>query len=129
MKKAFLLICILLISNACASRLRCCVEREDVSELLTGYWKEKNSKSTSLFMYSFNQHQAHYTEVEPTAHEGEYFIIDDHTFVDIIKNGQGFDLHFTDLSGSLISKIKFLDQQKLILEMDGIATEFIKVAE
>ena len=129
MKKTFLLIFIILISNACASRLRCCEKKEDVSELLTGYWKEKNSKSTSLFMYSFNQHQGHYTEVEPTVHKGAYFIIDDHTFVDIIKNGRGFDLHFTDMSGNQISKIKFLDQQQLILEMGGIATEFIKVAE
>lgn len=73
-----------LIFNSCSTRLRCCKTSNDVKELLSGYWKEKNSVTKSLDAYSYDQHNGYYTEVEPTENKGEYFIIDDHPYVDVI---------------------------------------------
>ena len=129
MKKTLILILIFLPLTLLGQHLKCCETEKEVESYLSGKWKIKNSDSNTIYHYWFEKGQGNLTEMEQTENEGEYMIIDDHPFVDIIKYDQGFKLKFTHLYSNWTSELKYLNSNKLILITDGRETEYYKIDE
>ncbi|TCI93046.1 hypothetical protein [Tenacibaculum sp. M341] len=145
MKKKLILILIFLPLILLGQDLKCCESKKDVESFLSGIWKPNESNSEFLYnykngeetkteikvfyKYTFEKGLGHLTEMMETDSKGEYQILDDHTFVDIIKDENEFKLKFIDLSGKSTSKLKYLDDNKMILITDSKEVEFIKLTE
>lgn len=145
MKKTLILILTFLPLILLGQHLKCCETKRDVKSFLSGIWKSNESNSeflynykngeeikteiTVFYKYTFEKGQGHLTEIMKTDNKGEYQILDDHTFVDIIKDENGVKLKFIDLSGKSTSKLKYLDDNKMILIVDSKEVEFIKLTE
>ena len=129
MKKILILILTFLPLTLLGQHLKCCESKKEVETFLSGIWKINDSNSEFLFKYTFENGQGHVTEMMKTDKKGEYLILDDHPFVDIIEYEQGFKLKFTDLSGNSTSELKYLNMNKMILVTDGKEVEFTKESE
>lgn len=129
MKKILILIITFLPLTLLGQHLQCCESEKEVAFYLSGKWKIKNSNSKTIYHYWFEKGQGNLTEMEPTDNEGEYIIIDDHSFVDIITYDQGFKLKFTYLNGNWTSELKYLNSNSMILVTDGKEIEYIKATE
>ncbi|WP_459209090.1 hypothetical protein [Aquimarina rhabdastrellae] len=129
MKKALILILTFLPLTLLGQHLKCCETEKAVESYLSGKWKIKNLDSKTIYHYWFEKAQGNLTEMEQTENEGEYLIIDDHSFIDIIKYDQGFKLKFTHLYSNWISELKYLNSNKMILVTNGIETEYYKFNE
>ncbi len=145
MKKALILILTFLPLILLGQDLKCCESKRDVKSFLSGIWKPNESNSEFLYnykngeeikteikvfyKYTFEKSQGHLTEMMETGNKSEYQILDDHTFVDIIKDENGFKLKFIDLSGKSTSKLKYLDNNKMILIIGNKEVGFIKLTE
>ncbi len=129
MKKALILILTFLPLTLLGQHLKCCESEKEVESYLSGKWKIKNSDSKTIYHYWFEKAQGNLTEMEQTENEGEYLIIDDHPFIDIIKYDQGFKLKFTHLYNNWISELKYLNSNKMILVTNGKETEYYKFNE
>ncbi|MDY8135445.1 hypothetical protein [Aquimarina sp. 2201CG5-10] len=129
MKKNLVLILIFLPLTIIGQHLKCCESEKEVESYLSGIWKIKDSDSKTCYKYWFEKGQGNLTEIELTENKGEYLIIDNHPFVDIIKYDMGFKLRFTNLAGNWISELKYLNSKKMILVTDKKEVEYIKVSE
>ncbi len=129
MKKAIFLFLITLPLFVFGQELDCCKTEKDVEMFLTGYWKINDSVSKVHYKFWFTKRQGNLTILELTEDNYEYIVLDDHPFVDIIENGLGFKLNFTDLSENRSSDLKYLDSKKMILDMNGETIEYLKIKE
>lgn len=106
--------------------LDCCKTKKEIENNISGYWKIKDSISKIRYNFWFEKGQGNLTILEPITNDDEYLVLDDHPFVDIIKNDIGFELKFTDLYENRLARIKYLDSVKMILLMDGKNIEYQK---
>lgn len=109
--------------------LKCCESEKEVETYLSGLWKIKESESKTRYQYWFKNGKGNLSEVELIDGKDEYIVIDDHTFVEIIKYDNGFKLEYTILSGSFTSELKYLNSKKMILITDGKEVKYCKTSE
>lgn len=144
-EKKIILILIFLPLTLLGQHLKCCESKKEVETYLSGTWKQNDSKPDFLYKYkndreiktnveifykyTFEKGQGHLMEMIRRDKKDGYQILDDHPFVEIIKYDQGFKLKFTDLSGSTISKLKYLNSNRMILVTNGKEVELIKESE
>ncbi|WP_298514783.1 hypothetical protein [uncultured Kordia sp.] len=128
MKKILILILTLLPFTLLGQHLKCCESTKEVESHLSGIWKLK-SNSKLLFEYTFENDKGHLTEMQESDQKGEYIVLDDHAFVEVIAYEQGFQLKYTGLSGSSTVELKYLNSTRMILVADYKEVEFIKVSE
>lgn len=129
MNKTLILILTFLPLTLFGQHLKCCDSEKEVESYISGFWKKKDSESKIRYQYWFAKGKGNLTEVELTDDEGEFIVVDDHPFVEIIKYDNGFKLKYTDLSGSFISELKYLNSKKMILLTDGKEVEYHKTSE
>ena len=129
MTKTLILLLTFLPLSLFGQQLKCCESEKEVESYLSGKWKIKNSDSKTIYNYWFEKGQGNLTEMERTENEGEYLLIDDHPFVDIIKYDQGFKLKFTYLYSNWTSELKYLNSNRMILVTNGKEVEYVKESE
>ena len=129
MTKILILLLTFLPLTLFGQHLKCCESEKEVETYLSGFWKVKESESKTRYQYWFENGKGNLTEVELTEDENEYIVVDDHPFVEIIKYKNGFKLKYTDLSGSFISELKYLNSKKMILLTNGKEVEYCKISE
>ncbi|MGM0581230.1 MAG: hypothetical protein ACQETL_11155 [Bacteroidota bacterium] len=109
--------------------LKCCKSEKEVKTYLSGKWKIKNSDSKTVHHYWFEEGKGNFEDYIPTENGEEVIIEDNHSFVEIVRNENGFNLKYTYLYGNWISELKYLNEKKLILITDGKKTEYYKKDE
>lgn len=110
----------------------CCASEKDVEAYLNGKWKESNSDSNAEFIYNFENGISKIKYVQPS--DIDAIAIEDHEQdIEIIKHENGFKIKYIDKNSdviySLISKLKYLNSNTLILVTDGKETEYYKTTE
>ncbi len=126
MAKTLLLLLTFLPLTLLGQELKCCVSTEEAESYLSGIWKVKNKNSKTLYKYSFEDGQGHWTEMESTENKDDYFIAEDHPFIYRITSDQGFKLKINHSYGHWIGEFKSLNSRKMLLVSNGKETEFIK---
>lgn len=114
--------------------LKCCKNKNDVKNALNGFWKQKDIDSNEINRYLFDSkyeygilYQSQYTDEKKLSIDGPTYI--SHTNIIVKKSFGFFKLKFVSLSGQVIFKIKYLDEQKLILKTKGKEIEYKKIIE
>jgi hypothetical protein len=129
MKKILMLILTLVPMLLLGQHLKCCQSKKEVATYLSGKWTLKNTDSEIIYQYWIEKGLVNLTEMKRTEKEGEYIILDNHPFVEIIKYDQGFKLKFIDLYTNWIYELKQLTANTMILVTDGKEIEYRKVSE
>jgi len=129
MKNNLIILLALLPISLFGQDLKCCESEKEVETYLSGIWTVKNSESNTVYKYWFEKRKGHLTEMERTETKGEFLIIDNHPFVEIIKYDQGFKLKYTHLHSHWMAALKYLNSSRLVLVTNGKEVEYIKVSE
>lgn len=127
MKNVFVTILFLTPIILIGQDLNCCKTKKEVENYISGYWKIKDSLSKIRYNFWFEKGRGNLTILESINNDSEYLVLDDHPFVDIIKNDVGFELKFTDLYENRLANIKYLDSVKMVLHMEGKKIEYQKM--
>ncbi|MEM6685319.1 MAG: hypothetical protein AAF617_05930 [Bacteroidota bacterium] len=128
MKKIVILIIAITPLTVLGQHLKCCQSVTDVASYLSGIWKLQ-SDAESFFKYTFEDGKGHLTEMLAADEKGEYIVVNDHPFVEIIQYEQGFKLKYIDLYHTSIVELKYVNAKKMILITDKKEIEYVKISD
>ena len=108
------------ILNCNSQKLKCCNTKDDVQRILKGNWVIKNNHSSEIYQYSFDGKNGQMNTFDKDKFENGRIPLNNHSSFIKLRRGLfgGFKINYITLYGSRKSKIKYLDNEKMILETD-----------
>ncbi|MEM6719063.1 MAG: hypothetical protein AAF611_07110 [Bacteroidota bacterium] len=128
MKKILITIIIIAPLTLLGQHVKCCQSITEVESYLSGTWRLA-SNPKFLFKYTFENGTGYISEMYESDQKGEYLVIDDHPFVEVMQYEQGFKLKYIDLYHTSVVELKYLNAKKMILVTDEKEVIYIKVSE
>jgi hypothetical protein len=126
-KKTLIALLVLFPMLLVGQELDCCQTNSEVENLMTGYWKIKDSPSKTIYHYWFNNGQGNVEDVIATDQPGKYTVEEpNHSFFYLEKGNTGFNINYVYKYGQWTSTLTYLDNYKMMLLTNGETTEYIR---